>query len=188
MSSDSCLTKKILTLELQDTVQDFSCAPEGQEETTWEQDVSDFIKSELPFYFMAGHGTKVWLYYTSDDQQVGYGSVGPTRWPDGELPKGKRRWINLIPYVSLRGKFRGKPAGPRDQHYSTLIMRDLENEARMVTEYKGDTVFPFLGLFVDPRNLNAIRFYEWYGFRNFPHSSDGIEPGIRNQAMIIKLT
>jgi hypothetical protein len=75
-----------------------------------------------------GKGTKVWLYGNQGGEIVGYGSLGTTRWkyPD---PNSARRDLVIVPAVAVRKQFWGKPDGPREERYSSQIMRHLILEA-----------------------------------------------------------
>jgi GNAT superfamily N-acetyltransferase len=175
----SNLRKVPFTKELLPAVEDFECG--GQ---VYEVEVSDWIQNKGPgcvIDAMERWGTQVWLYVNEQNELVGFGSLGKTKWnwPDSS---DNRVAVNLIPSVGLRSRFRGQPDGPPEERYSTLIVLDLIAEARRITD-----VNPVLGLFLHPDNQVAMRFYKRLGFADFHQRSKGDDPGIQYIGMILRL-
>lgn len=161
------MQKRIFDYSQLSRVQDFDC---GQEE--WEREVSDWIKSEGPEGALAessrsSRPCKVWLYESDDGQIVGFGSLGETNW--GRRVEGDPNSpFTVIPNFAVQSRFQGQPANVSpDERYASLIMDDLIFEASEIPNRR-----PLLGLFVDVRNVRAIRFYERFGFQRLTSRVD----------------
>ena len=111
----SALRKIPFTEELLSAVADFECGSEP-----YEAEVADWIKNKGPgcvLDAMKKYGTHVWLYINEENDVVGFGSLGKTRWnwPD---PTNPRVSVNLMPMVGIRSKYHGKPEGLSEERYS----------------------------------------------------------------------
>jgi hypothetical protein len=164
-----------------DAVADFDCGDEP-----WAQYVSDWIKGGPGGVLDALEaGTEVWLYVNDQNEIVGYGSLGTTNWyypdPYGREANTKRVSLSIIPAYAVQKAFHKKPAGAWQQHYSSKILLDLLNQALQRCQQKLDLA-PLLGLFVDDRNLHAIRHYENHGFTKYGKPLKG-----RGQRMLLNL-
>lgn len=120
----------------------------------WEKAQAEWIaKHALPR--IEKGDTEVWLYYNSQKELVGYGSLGKTR---RRFPGPDDEYVNLclLPSLAIKSEFQGKPdTKPR---YSHQIIIDLIEKAREKQKY--DT----LTLDVHQDNQRAIRFYKKYDF------------------------
>jgi GNAT superfamily N-acetyltransferase len=176
----STLRKIPFTEDLLPVVADFDCGSE-----VYEVEVSDWIKNKGPgcvLDAMNKFGTQVWLYVNDENEVVGFGSLGTTKWNWPESTTKPRIPVNLIPAVAIRKSFWGKPEGPPEERYSTQMMRDLIAEAR-----KNTGVAPVLGLFVHPRNEGAIRLYRRMGFAEFHQTTKGDDPQVKYEGRILRL-
>lgn len=141
-------------------VQSFEC---GQE--PWAVECATWITTDACIEDMKSRGTQVWLYYDSDNQLVGYGSLGVTKW---RIPPGTpKQDVSIIPFVAVQTKFRGKPDGVEwKDRYSSRILRSLMKRAQ-------SNSLRYLVLAVDGDNLRAIEFYRRLGFFMLPDKVDG---------------
>ena len=70
----------------------------------------------------------------------------------------------------MRVEFHGEPVGaPKSERYSSQILGDLIGKAKSIKPK-----VPWLGLFVHPENIGAIKLYERHHFTcmkyiNYPH-------------------
>jgi len=117
--------------------------------------LSDWIKNHECFNDVAKYGTKIWLYYSEDNQLVGYGSYGRTelKYPDPKEP----RVVGIIPMIAVDSKFKGKPPGQWQDRYASAVLRQIIS----VAIADGQSL---LSLNVHSCNLAAITFYERHGF------------------------
>ncbi len=170
------LRKSLFSEQLLPLVQDFDCGDEP-----WEREVADWIKAPL-----GAHGAldemdaglrscRVWLYAEQPNEVVGFGSLGPSRWPSPIGP------INLIPNVGMRRQYHGQPGPPApiEERFSMQIMRDLIDEAHKLGQS------PLLALYVHPQNAKAIRLYTRLGFRNYSKTWTDPQSGVVYQGMIL---
>jgi GNAT superfamily N-acetyltransferase len=150
----------------------FDC---GEEEH--ERELADWVRQEaLP---AMSRGTDVWLFTTPAGDLVGFGSLGRTNWP---RPAGGKVAVQIIPAVAIQKAYQGKPEGPPEGRYSSQILGHLIAEALGRT-----AVSPFLGLFVHPQNLRAVRVYQRVGFTPFSHTYRDKATGVVYQSMILDL-
>jgi ribosomal protein S18 acetylase RimI-like enzyme len=164
-------------------VRAFECGDVGE---PWCDDVSKWIKSdEGVLVDMIRFKTKVWLYHDSGGQLVGYGSLGISKWewPNMASPRTK---VHHIPYLGVDKAYHGLPEGPPEGRYSVHIIRDLIEEAR---SRQAPEIAPLISLFVDERNLPAIKFYRRNGFRDYfeKRLESDMTPGVFNVGMIYPL-
>jgi ribosomal protein S18 acetylase RimI-like enzyme len=171
-------------------VLDFDCS-EGESPSFWEEEINEWIRADPStgdgVLFWKQRGTQVWLYTNEDDEVVGYGSLGASKWPDPAIvervPKIKRVPISLIPAVGIDRRFQGGPPGARGiERYSSKIIRHLVSEARKHGERQ-----PFLGLYVHPENEKAIGLYRREHFADFSQKCWHEEAGVHYSSMILKL-
>jgi hypothetical protein len=140
----------------------FDCGPDP-----WEQEPADWIQQHA--LEAISHGTKVWLYMNEQGFVVGFGSLdvskSPLRYP---TPKSPKVPVLVIPELGLKKEFKGEPKAERtsdpntDGRYSSQIMRHLLDNAH---QWPGD--MHAVILYVDPRNVRAIKLYQKYGFTKF---------------------
>lgn len=121
---------------------------------------------------------QVWLQVNAADELVGYSSLGESNW-NWPLPDDPRVPVNLIPNVAIQKRFHRKPDDP--PRYSKQIMDHLIFEARQHTERH-----PLLGLYVDPRNVAALKVYRREGFQDFKTFTDEQE-GITYLGLLMAL-
>jgi GNAT superfamily N-acetyltransferase len=157
--------------ELLDLVRDFSCGEES-----YERELADWIRQEA--VSALDRGGKVWLYATARKELVGFGCVALTRWHYPE-PSSKRVSLAVIPAVAIQTPYRGKPDGPREERYSSQVLKHLIAEA---AQLPADV--PLLALFVHPDNQGAIKLYSRFGFSFFPHDYTDKATGVTYRAMI----
>ena len=131
-----------------DEVAEFFCGsdPWDLAQSTWIRDTA--LSS------METRGTKVWLYYNTLDQLVGFGSLGITRrrFPP---PGGEYVQLSIIPSLAIKVEFQGRPEEP--PRYSHQIMQDLLAKARLQNTEQ-------LMLDVHRKNSKAIAFYMNFDF------------------------
>jgi hypothetical protein len=168
------------TEQLLAEVQEFQCGTQD-----WETPLAMWIKAApnvkdgALYEIHKRKGTlQVWLYVNEKGELVGYGSLGASNWQwptadDARVP------INVIPNVAIQQKFWGKPRDDPPK-YSTQIFNHLIFQARQHPERHA-----LLGLFVDPRNLHAIKAYKSAGFEEYFRKCPGDE--IEYQSMLLKL-
>ena len=110
-------------------------------------------------------GSGVWLYRNSDDEIVGFGSLGPIRWrwplPDVDYAK-----LAIIPMLGIDERFQGQPPG-KEWRYSRQIMNHLIYEAHVFSAMQKKPV-EWLLLLVHPENKPAIKLYEELDFVMIP--------------------
>ena len=125
---------------------------------------------------MERRGNKVWIY-TDGDELIGFAGIGRYKvpWPDIDSPPVPHQHVI---YAGVDFRFRKKPEGPRNQHYSWRIFDDLVAYAQSV-----EGMAPVMSLFVDVRNLKAIEFYREYGFEDLPRTTE--ENGVTYQMMAV---
>lgn len=104
-----------------------------------------------------------------------------SRWP-WPLPDSPHVPISLIPMVGIQKVYWGKPDGPPEERYSAQILDHLIYQAMQYTERH-----PLLGLFVDPRNVRAMRVYEKAGFVSFSKTYRDPDTGIVCESMLLNL-
>jgi hypothetical protein len=68
---------------------------------------------------IAKHRTKVWLYFDPDNDLVGFGSLGTTKWPN--FPER----VSIIPQIGIQSRYHGQPTGAGETKYSHQILDDL---------------------------------------------------------------
>ena len=69
--------------------------------------------------------------------------------------------------------------------YAARILGNLVEEAR---NSGLDGVQPWISLFVDERNVQAIKFYHWFGFDDFFEMRiEAITPGYQCVGMVFRL-
>jgi GNAT superfamily N-acetyltransferase len=126
-------------------------------------------------------GTSVWLFLTEGRDLIGYGSLGQTnwRWP---APADKKVAVQVIPAVAIQKAYWGKPDGPREGRYSSLILDHLIAEATDRSD-----VSPLLGLFVHPDNQRAVKVYERGGFAPYWYTYTDKATGVVYRSMIYEL-
>jgi len=132
-------------------VASFSCG-----EDPWEEAISEWITGEGVVHSMVERGTRVWLYFIQDtDELVGYGSLGRTRrrWPP---PDGEFINLSMIPMMGIQTIHQGEPRDDPPK-FSHQILGDLIYRAR----YDGN---PLLVLYVHNKNEKAKRLYERFHF------------------------
>ena len=120
---------------------------------------------------------QVWLHVNQMDELVAYSSLGESSW-EWPLPDDPRVPVNIIPNVAIQRRFWSKPEDP--PRYSSQIFDHLMFEARAHT-----TRQPLLGLYVDQRNIRAIKAYHKVGFIDFHKVCR--EEGIEYISMLLKL-
>jgi hypothetical protein len=174
------ILRKILFSEaLLGAVADFDCGNEG-----WEKPLAEWVKAGPKVRNGALYEIKkrkgklqVWPHINQADELVGYSSLGESSW-EWPLPDDPRVPVSIIPNVAIQRRFWGKPDDP--PRYSRQIFDHLVFEARTHTGRH-----PLLGLYVDPRNVRAIKAYHNAGFTDFHrHYQD---EGIEYVSMILKL-
>jgi ribosomal protein S18 acetylase RimI-like enzyme len=84
--------------------------------------------------------------------------------------------------VGIQKRFWGKPDGPPDERFSAQILDHLIFQAIGHTERQ-----PLLGLFVDPRDVRAIRVYEKAGFTRFSKTYTDAASGVTYISMLLNL-
>lgn len=125
--------------------------------------------------------TRVWLYATEEDGLVGFSSLGTSKW--ALEPGSERIRLSIIPWVGIQQRFWGQPDGEGERRFSDQILDHLLYEARL------QDAEPYLGLFVDRRNVRAIRVYERAGFREVPGLTQTNErTGAVYQGYVLKLS
>ncbi len=97
--------------------------------------------------------TEVWLYYSPNEELVGFGALGSTKWP----PEYEQNAI-LVQFA-VASIFHGQPRGDGEKKYSHQILDDVIGLAKQ-------TEFHWLLLTVDPENP-AIELYDLFGFERF---------------------
>jgi Acetyltransferase (GNAT) family len=140
-------------------LQDFYCGEE-----LYAREIADWIKSSEPEGVLDELKKRpdlcVWIYTLDDDTIVGYGALLKEKW---ELEGTNRKVpIVLISNVGMRKAFHGQPKGvesPFDK-YSSQILRHLIRTAK--TRHAG---IRWLGLYVHPENLPAIKLYVMHEFQ-----------------------
>ncbi len=142
-----------------DTVANFHCGDDP-----WAEYVSNWIKGADDGVLVAlDLGTQVWLYLNSDDDIVGFGSLGMTEWFYPNPYNGKKVKLHVIPAYAVQSRFHKQPPGDWSQHYASEILNDLIAQATYRC-LQDPSLASLLGLFVDERNQRAIRHYENHGF------------------------
>ncbi len=142
-------------LEDRELFADFFCGDEP-----WSLAAAEWICGSGVEKSLTQPGSQVWLYRReSDDQLVGFGSLGRTRrrWPP---PSGQYANLLIIPQLAVDARFRGQPANDPPR-YSHQILGHLIAEARDVAV---DTGSPLLLLYVHEQNGRAMRLYEEFDF------------------------
>lgn len=140
----------------------FDCGPKP-----WEQEPAHWIQQHA--VEAISHGTKVWLYMNRQDRVVGFGSLdvskSPLRYP---TPKSPKVPVLVIPELGLKKEFKGEPKAERtsdpntDGRYSSQVMRHLLDNAH---QWQGN--MQAVSLYVDTRNVAAVRLYERFGFAQY---------------------
>jgi len=130
----------------------------------FEKAMADWITRPDLLNYIAQRGNTVWLYFTPEDDLVGFGSLGASTW--GPLD-GPRFSLTIIPALAIRSEYQGKPDDVEERDkFSHQIMRDLIGRAKPLGR-------PILGLFVHPRNTRAIRLYVKFGFEKVQRAGNG---------------
>ena len=181
--------------DVRDLVSDFDCREsQDRDATPWEAEINEWIKADPSTKDGARYRTrrkecKVWLYLNEDDDLVGYGSLGRSKWPDVGtdpiVPNLVMTPITLIPALGVQTQFQGRPEGvlPAEK-YAGQILNHLIYEARWkLTERQ-----PCLALYVHPDNERAIKFYRKMEFRDFPQTWANPDNGAIYRSMVLKLT
>lgn len=162
-----------------DAVADFDCGDEP-----WATYVANWIRGDGVIEALEA-GTEVWLYLNAQNEIVGYGSLGNTRWlypdPYGQQSGSQRVKLSVIPAYAVQKRFQRQPEGGWEQHYSSEIISDLINEAIVHCSLDPE-LEPLLGLFVDERNIRAMSHYERHGFIKYGKPIKG-----QGQRMILNL-
>ncbi len=144
----------------------------------WAQAATEWIKSSEVLDSIDKHGTKVWIYRNSeeDDAIVGFSSLAATGWQKWPPPDGKRSRLLYIPQLGLDEKFRGYPPDP-EWRYSNQILEHLIGEAKLLAqqiriEKPPSKHVDLLTLKVHRENAAARKVYERYGFELLPGFQD----------------
>lgn len=177
------LEKYPFTVDHLPAVEGFFC---GSEE--WERELSEWIQNPGEggaLHDVRARDCQVWLYYTERDGVIGFGSLGTTEW-HWPTRKGHKRRLASLPMVAVRRDMWGKPDGPPNRRWSSLILDDLIEEAFALVERTGCE--PVLGLWVDERNTRAIKFYSENDFRMYAIRRKVSEPDRWLQTMYLDLT
>lgn len=166
------LRKVAFSRELLPRVAAFKCGDQP-----WDIEVSDWIKApEGKGGAIDDLGKKcdVWLYLNEKDEVVGFSSLGSSNWryPTANDP---RKQISVIPWVAVEARFQGNG-------YFSQILAHLFFEAQSKTDR-----LPIIGLYVDPRNRDAIEKYERKGFEEFHQSYKDKGTGVTYKSFISKL-
>lgn len=112
---------------------------------------------------------------------MGFGSLARSKW-QWPLSESPRVPISLIPMVGIQKRHWGKPDGPPNERFSAQILDHLIFQAMQHTERH-----PLLELFVDPRNVRAIRVYEKAGFQRFSKTYTDQATGATYTSMLLNL-
>lgn len=144
----------------------------------WAQAATEWIKSSEVLDSIDKHGTKVWIYRNSeeDDAIVGFSSLAATGWQKWPPPDGKRSRLLYVPQLGLEQKFRGYPPDP-EWRYSNQILEHLIGEAKLLAKQIQQEKPPskhvdLLTLKVHRENAAARKVYERYGFELLPGFED----------------
>ena len=142
-------------------LQDFDCGAED-----YQLEISEWIRNSGQDCVLDDlenwPNLRVWIY-TLDDDIVGFGSLGSTDWDLREVGAGKKRVsVILLPNVGIRREFQGKPVDVTDKfdRYSSQILDDLVGKAKL-----DERRIKWMGLFVHPNNVAAIKLYERHEFK-----------------------
>jgi hypothetical protein len=142
---------------------DFTCSFPGRPETRWEQDVSEWIKSQPgdggAIDDVELNGGKVWLYPGPDERFLGFGSLGfqTVEWPN------RKTTIELvIPGFAVSTHVRGDPNVPIENRPGWRIFKGLIEEARTGEKWRGHS---WLYLDVDPENPARAGIYSKFRFK-----------------------
>ncbi len=148
-------------------LQDFDCGSGN-----YAVEIADWIKNKPPdgvLNDLRKYPTlRVWIYTLDENTIVGFGSLQKARWRLRESGEAKKRVsILLIPYVGIKKEFHGQPMDATDKfdRYSSQILDDLVGKAKTHRPARH-----WLGLYVHPENLGAIKLYQRHEFKRL----DGI--------------
>jgi GNAT superfamily N-acetyltransferase len=127
----------------------------------WDIEVADWItgKSEdCAAKDIRERRCKIFLYRNQVDDVIGFAALGKTNgeWPNNADPCVP---VAIIPWMGLRTKFHGRPAGAGEIRYSDQIVADVVYKAKALGR-------KHLVLFVHPENAGAIKVYERNGFEH----------------------
>ena len=147
-----------------DEVQAFTCGTQS-----WQLQVSDWIKGKpvgkSVRESMLNRNTSVWIYFNSNDDFVGFGSLGPSQW---KYPGPRDKMLlSCIPMLGVGSQFHRRG-------YGRQILRDLRRKAE---SQKTDR--PLLGLWVHPENTAAIALYHGDGFTELDRRDGMIRMALR---------
>lgn len=144
----------------------------------WAKAATEWINSSEVLDSIEKHGTKVWVYRNSeeDDAIVGFSSLAATGWQKWPPPGGKRSRLLYVPQLGLDQKFRGYPPDP-EWRYSNQILEHLIGEAEILAQQIRKEKPPnkhvdLLTLKVHRQNAAARKVYERYGFELLPGFED----------------
>jgi ribosomal protein S18 acetylase RimI-like enzyme len=154
----------------------------------WAQAATEWINSSDVLDSIDKHGTKVWVYRNSeeDDAIVGFSSLAATGWQKWPPPDGKRSRLLYIPQLGLDKQFRGYPPD-REWRYANQIMEHLIGQATLLAKQIQQEKPPskhvdLLTLKVHRDNAAARKVYERYGFELLPGFEDN-----EHQMMFLRL-
>ena len=154
----------------------FSCG-----DASWSRHVTEWILGSDVLDSMK-RNTRVWLFENAENEIVGFGSLGTSRW-SWPPPDGSKVTIALIPMLGIAERFHGQP--PDSQwRYSRQIIGHLIAESQKLARVgrEAEAREPeWLVLMVHRDNARAVRFYEQCGFEQIP----GVER--RNNHVVMKL-
>lgn len=136
----------------------------------WAQAATEWINSSEVLDSIDKHGTTVWVYRNSEDDDaiVGFSSLAATGWQKWPPPDGKRSRLLYIPQLGLDKKFRRYPPDP-EWRYASQIMEHLIGQAVLLAQQIKQEKPPskhvdLLTLKVHRENTAARKVYERYGF------------------------
>jgi len=165
--------------DLVSIVQEFNCGPDE-----WSKDVNSWIRggpddgeSALSCIANQNRWCRVWIYSTGEsptpETLVGYSSLGLGRWPFGttKIP------IGTIPFLGVDLRFQ-KQYHEGKESFAMGMYRDLLSSADALL----DPQIKILGLYVDPRNDDGIKFWRKCGFENL-EGKTYLEHGVAYQGM-----
>jgi ribosomal protein S18 acetylase RimI-like enzyme len=107
-------------------VQDFKCGDD-----TWAKHSAEWIKSNAIKSIRRFRTNRVWLYLDTQQNVVGFGSLGETTWP-WPLPDGPRTSLAYIPQMAVHSDFQKQPVGVGETKYCKQILRDLIAKAMLL--------------------------------------------------------
>lgn len=151
------IRREDLTLDKLALFSDFDCGDEP-----WQRPVSDWIRcqssdpSDSADKSIKSKRCKAYLYRNKDGKLIGFGTLGKSKWNWPKLTDPKIPVV-IIPWIGIAKPFHGQPTGENEVRYSDQIIADLYHLAKAYG-------LELLVLYVDPRNLSAIKVYKRNGF------------------------